>query len=194
MPAALIGLVMQMLAKNADDRPASARAVVEAIQAVEKSLNDPKRGLERRHRIRYGRGRHRNTVGTAKSTAVTPADAPPWPGALRRLWPRFAAAILLAALGAYWFGPAVVRYATDKGELVIEIDDPEVEVIINEQKGVTIHDKPHEGAAFVLKPGRHDLTAGDYEIQGDGSRRRRTPLHEGFLHQTRRRHVRQGDV
>jgi WD40 repeat protein/predicted Ser/Thr protein kinase len=162
LPAAASDLVMRLLAKNANDRPASARAVVEAIQAIEKTLatsQGDSSGI-----TALGFDANVKADDRDKSTAVMPAVATGRPATFRRLWPRFAAAVLLI-LAVYWCGPAVVRYATDKGELVIEIDDPEVKVIIDQQKGVTIRDKAHEGAEFLLKPGRHDLTAGDYEIE-----------------------------
>jgi len=170
LPAAASDLVMRLLAKNADNRPASARAVVEAIQAIEKTLATSEADWNGATEL----GMHAHVLANDrdKSTAVMPAVVPALPqGAaparaarFRRLWPRFAAAVLLG-LAVYWCGPAVVRYATDKGELVIEIDDPEVKVIIDKLKGVTIHDKAKGGGTFTLMPGRHDLTAGAYEIE-----------------------------
>jgi hypothetical protein len=43
-----------------------------------------------------------------------------------------AVAVLLAVLGAlaWWFGPTVLRVATNKGELVVEVEDPDVEVAV----------------------------------------------------------------
>jgi hypothetical protein len=43
-----------------------------------------------------------------------------------------AAAVLLAVLGplAWYFGPAVIRVVTNKGELIVEVDDPAVEVVV----------------------------------------------------------------
>ena len=75
-----------------------------------------------------------------------------------------AAVVLLGTLAyaAYLFGPAIVRYTSDEGELVIEIDDPGVAVI--DQTGATIHDKA-TGREYRVQPGRRDLKAGDYEIE-----------------------------
>ena len=71
---------------------------------------------------------------------------------MRRL--AFGAVVLLGllALAAYLFGPAIVRYPTDEGELVIEIDDPQVQAVVD-QTGVTIHDKATD-RRYVVKPGR----------------------------------------
>ena len=66
-------------------------------------------------------------------------------------------------MAGWRFGPAVLRYASDEGELVIEIDDPRVEAVVA-QTGVTIHDKTN-GRQYKVTPGRHDLKSGDYEIE-----------------------------
>ena len=89
------------------------------------------------------------------------------PTAPRRGWRRLAvgAAVLLGllALAAYLAGPAVLRYVNDEGELVIEIDDPQVQAVVD-QTGVTLHDKAND-RSYKVKPGRRDLKAGDYEVE-----------------------------
>jgi len=110
----------------------------------------------------------------AKPPSTKPLRAPafdrrldPAPTAPRRgrRWMAVGAAVLLGLLGlaAYLFGPAVLRYATDEGELVIEIDDPQVQAVVD-QTGVSLHDKATDHT-YKVKPGRRDLKAGDYEIE-----------------------------
>jgi WD40 repeat protein/serine/threonine protein kinase len=116
LPTAVSDLVMRMLAKSADDRPPSARAVVEAIQAIEKTLSSSQ-GDDGDSAPRVG-GASLPGFAAPKSGRLTP------PLAIKRLWPWAAAAVLLI-LAILWCGPAVVRYAANKGEVVSGTDDPD---------------------------------------------------------------------
>ncbi|MBI2809087.1 MAG: protein kinase [Planctomycetes bacterium] len=62
---------------------------------------------------------------------------------------------------AYLFGPQVNRIATNKGELVIETDEANIEVTIKQ-----------DGAAIIDPTTRRriDLTVGDYEIELSGAK------------------------
>src|SRR5262249_6096985 len=82
-----------------------------------------------------------------------------------RWWPgRLAAVGLAGVVGVVGLlGVAVYRIATDRGELVIEIDDPQVEAILNQQ-GVTLHDRG-AGRKYLVQPGRQPLASGAYEIE-----------------------------
>ena len=153
LPPPLCDLIRGLLAKKAEDRPPSARAVVEAIRAIERE------GASSRTEIQV-----------AASTGPAASRRPPTPaaGVSPRTWLPVAAVVLLGTLAyaAYLFGPAIVRYTSDEGELVIEIDDPGVQAVID-QTGATIHDKA-TGREYRVKPGRRDvkpLKAGDYEIE-----------------------------
>src|SRR5262249_32622059 len=76
-------------------------------------------------------------------------------------WPWIAAGVLLlAVLGplGWLFGPMIHRIVTNKGELVIQVDDPNVEVIVK-QNGEQV-------AIVDRKTGRRvDLTAGEYTLE-----------------------------
>ena len=153
LPPSLCDLIRSLLAKKAEDRPPSARAVVEAIQAIERE-----------------EASSRTEIQVAASALPAAPRRPPTPaaGVSRRTWLPVAAVVLLGTLAyaAYLFGPAIVRYTSDEGELVIEIDDPRVQAVID-QTGATIHDKA-TGREYRVKPGRRDvkpLKAGDYEIE-----------------------------
>ncbi len=132
LPPALADLIMRLLTKEPAERPSSARAVVQAIEAIER--------------------------GFAPSAAPLPA-----PVRRRSGWRRMEAAALLALFAGaiYFFGPAVYRIATNKGELVITTDDPDIEVVIT-QNG-------HRVRALDLKTmQRITLSAGAYEIELPG--------------------------
>jgi hypothetical protein len=82
----------------------------------------------------------------------------PFSDARRRLpFFRLVIALALLLLGAGGLSAAVYRIATDKGEIIIETDDPSVEVVIRQGgKEVTILDPKTQH--------RVELRAGEYEI------------------------------
>ena len=72
--------------------------------------------------------------------------------------------MLLAVLGplVYWYGPAVFRIVTNKGELVIETDDPDVEVRVKRNgEQVTLVDTK-SNKEITLQAGTYQL-----ELAGD---------------------------
>jgi hypothetical protein len=113
---------------------------------------------------------------TAIEENVGSTGAHPW-----RSWRAIAAVavvLLVAALG-YAFSPTIYRLATDQGDLVIETNDPGVEVIIKDRVGKVID---RTGKREIL------LKKGEYEIDcviADGSSEQR------FL--TRRVTIRRAD-
>jgi uncharacterized protein (TIGR03067 family) len=77
-----------------------------------------------------------------------------------------AAGLLVCVLGlAQVFGATLYRVATNQGELVVEIDDPNVKVVLD-QAGVTVRDLATKREYHLeLKPAGHDLPAGEYELE-----------------------------
>jgi len=132
---ALSALVMRLLAKNPADRPQSAAEVIEALQALP-------------------------AIMSAESpSAAARSERPAIPAATgaRRRVPIFVAALLLAFLPLAWLcGGAVFRVVTNKGELVIETADPDLEVTIRNDRA-HVYDK--------VKDRRFLLTPGDYEVE-----------------------------
>jgi hypothetical protein len=88
------------------------------------------------------------------TTVAAPARPP------RQRWPWVAAAVVLLGVlgvGGALYGPAVYRIATDRGQLVIETADPDVEVVIKQGgQEVKIID-PKTGREVTLKAGTYQL-------------------------------------
>jgi len=154
VPAPLSDLIVRLLAKDPAQRPASAQAVVDELGTLERS---------------------KVCEATPEATASLSAPAPSSPASAqstkavsasrpasrhRRL---LAAAAVLAVVLlplAYLFAPTVIRIATNKGELVIETDDREVEVTVKHQG--------KEPLVLLLdrkKQRQIELRAGDYDIE-----------------------------
>jgi eukaryotic-like serine/threonine-protein kinase len=141
MPPPLSDLIERLLEKNPAERPQSAREVVQTLQVIE--CQQTERRDQRRER------------------RETPASFAPWPlSRAPRRWRRLAVAavlLVLLASGGYWFGPAIYRLATNQGLLVIEVDDPAVQVIVkqDEQQVTIIHTKTKQ--EVTLKAGKYQI-------------------------------------
>jgi hypothetical protein len=134
LPPELAELVTQLLSKDPARRPASAQEVADRLEALECRL-------------------------AALETQVLPGAAP----AARRFSPKgagLAAAAVLAVLlppVGYFCGGAVLRYASNRGVLVVEVDSAaDVEVTVR-QDGAVVRDRTSK-REMVLK-------AGDGEIE-----------------------------
>jgi serine/threonine protein kinase len=140
VPAPLADLVMRLLAKDPDARPASAAEVADALERIQGPIATP---------------------GGDEPPAQPPEPASPQPqvagGPGRRSRALLAAAVLLLALVplGYFFGGTVVRFATNQGEVVIEVDDPDTEVTLREG-GAVIQDRKGQ-RRITLAAGRHEL-------------------------------------
>ena len=128
LPPALANLLLRLLARDPADRPATARQAADAFLAIEREAAAP--------------------------TLTRPAAAP----RRRRRLPLAAAAVLLALLAgaAYWLVPALIRVQTDRGTLIVQVDDPDVEVLVR-QNGATVID--HK------KDRQYDLKAADGDVE-----------------------------
>jgi eukaryotic-like serine/threonine-protein kinase len=135
VPNELSDLVMQLLAKTAADRPASARAAADRLQAIQQAL----------------------ASAASPATPVSPVAKVAAKSPARRRSLLAAAIVLLCLMPlSYYFGGAVVRIAANKGELVVNSDDPNIEVTV---KGATatVYDKVKD-RSFVLTAGDYDVT------------------------------------
>src|SRR6202007_982333 len=131
-------LALQLLAKDPAARPATAAEVAERLQALERQLAAP--------------------PAPPPAPEMLPPSAPgPDGSAGLRPWALVTALVLLALLSlGYFFGGTVARFATNKGVLVVQVDDANVEVAIK-QNGVIVRDRTTK-REFVL-------TAGDGEVE-----------------------------
>jgi predicted Ser/Thr protein kinase len=142
LPQQFSALVMKLLAKNPADRMPSAQLLLEALAGIEQQTAVSTMGFH----------------GTAApaSTATAAGQKP------ARSRVRKNRLLLGSAIGALAFlvlvGLIVVRIATDKGELVIETDDPNIEVVVTQGgKQVTIID--------VQMKQQIRLASGTYELE-----------------------------
>jgi eukaryotic-like serine/threonine-protein kinase len=134
VPSALSALILQLLAKDRAQRPPSAQSVVDALDRIEH--------------------------GSPILQASVPVAIQPPALSRRRLLQRVAAAIVVFALlgiPSFLFGPAVYRFATDQGQLAIETDDPDIEIVVKQRgQQVQILDGK-TGRSVTLKAGNYDL-------------------------------------
>jgi WD40 repeat protein len=135
IPETLSRLVAALLARRPEGRPPSAEAVVRSLAAVEQEVDATD----------AGRG----------TRSLRPAPRRP----RRRVL--VAAGVLLLALLA---GAAVVvRLQTDQGEIVVQANDPQVEMLLAQGK-VRLHDRT-SGRKYNVVLGRQRQPSGDYEFE-----------------------------
>src|SRR5262249_44434472 len=88
--------------------------------------------------------------GANTDAEPTVAGDPAPAGRAGRRWPRaFVAVLLLGGLG--WLGVSVFRLVTATGELVIQVEDADIEVVVRGE-GATISDRSGK-RRFELRPG-----------------------------------------
>ncbi len=138
MPKPLAELVMWLLRKDPDGRPQSADVVVDSLDAID--------------------GGDWQSVAAASSPTRQPR-----PARARSMgrWFVGLAVVVLLGFSGYFAGPIVVSIAMNRGELVIETNDPDVKIeILADGEVCRIVDLRTEQAV--------DLTAGEYGIQVAG--------------------------
>jgi WD40 repeat protein len=91
----------------------------------------------------------------------SPARATVPPRRPRRLFAAAAVGLLFLLPLSYFFGGTVLRFATNKGELVIQTDVKDIEVTIK-NGAILVHDRARD-RRFTLTPGDYDV-----EVREDG--------------------------
>jgi hypothetical protein len=141
LPEPLSDLVLRLLAKKPEDRPASAQDVVSALESLE------------------GRPSARTKATRRRETDQTLAAGPgvgPVPPRRRLAW--WLGACMLAAGGIL---AGVVYVKTDRGTLQIETNAPDVKVVVEQDgKEVTVVDT-RTGREVRLKSGAYTLRLGE---------------------------------
>jgi WD40 repeat protein len=160
LPAGLADLVMQLLAKDPAQRPASAKAVVAAIQAIERNLAGPPAPAPAvPASTSPGKPAEQTIALPPRRTA--PANKPARPARFRKgMW---AAALLLSAsilgLGAW----GLTRVPSGDGTFVVQTDDPHFRLEVG-KTGATLSDLK-TGRTYDLKVLRRDGATGEYELE-----------------------------
>jgi eukaryotic-like serine/threonine-protein kinase len=158
LPAGLAELIMQLLAKDPALRPASAQEVADRLGALERQQALPPAVAPSSTEVMPALPATPAAETVAQSLVQT--ERPPSTGGspVRLRWavlvPVLAVALALVPL-AYFFGPTVLRFATNQGQVVLEVDDPTMEVTIKEN-GAVIRD-PQGQRVITLAAGEHDL-------------------------------------
>lgn len=145
IPPALAAVIMRLLEKDAMKRPQSAREVVSLLapSPFVEALPNPQQDFA------FDNG----------PTEVVPRAVPLKEPRTKRRWIWMAGSVAVLALSiVLFFAPTIIRIATNKGELVIEVDDPRVEVLVMPKAAHVVMDKGKTTEReFVLK-------ASDYHV------------------------------
>lgn len=152
VPRPLSDLILKLLEKKPEDRPASAWAVLEALQRIERNLADDRRipaAVAVPSDLTAVHEPNRQAGVAPRSPGVRPF----------RRW-LVAAAVLLALGGiGFFLGPTILRVKGGSGELVVEVDDPNLEIVVRQGK-VELTDKSAR-RTFQLEPGNWEVLLRD---------------------------------
>jgi serine/threonine protein kinase/WD40 repeat protein len=138
VPLALSRLIMQLLAKNPAQRPPSARAVIAALNGIGKD----------------------GSVDTDPDYRLWSGGNPP-SAADRRRAGLMATIVLLSVVLA---GLILLRLALAPGWLVIDTENPDLEVVVRHRGEVVLPASTER--TFQLKPGHYDLALVDTNAHG----------------------------
>lgn len=182
-PEELEAIFRKMVAKNPEDRFATVTQLRAALQPLVALATPIRATAHAGSHFQAGVPSDRDTSTAAidptmapdvlRNRSVTMSLPPPPPPRLdgvrppRRFAPRSvrALAIVLALLAlaatAYLLAPVIFRVGSEHGELIVEIDDPNVEVAVK-LEGVVIHEKSKK-RDYTLKPGDGEVLIFDKE-------------------------------
>jgi serine/threonine protein kinase/formylglycine-generating enzyme required for sulfatase activity len=169
LPRELSDLVMKLLAKDPAERIATASEVVQAIQAMEKKQTHEKAAADKTEAITAGAPHSPRTAGKSsrRDSGETPTKTLALPP--RR---RSAALIAVGVLGVFGVlallltGGAVFYWQTNNGVVIIETNDPEIQVSFDQKdlifKGADTQD-------LRVGPGEYGMHVkkGDLEFDTD---------------------------
>jgi len=175
-PATLVSLFESMVAKKPETRTQSMAAVLTALKPIA-HLAIRVEGCRVGESIGIGIPSDVSPLRDTSSAGIdntiphapfvkpaepeTPSPVPMMEPPPRRHWQAVIVGLALLGLIAYFLAPLVFRVESEHGDLIVEIDDPEVEVVIR-QGGVTVVDKSKK-REFLLKAGDGEVLIFDRE-------------------------------
>jgi serine/threonine protein kinase/Leucine-rich repeat (LRR) protein len=147
IPDELADLVMELLHRDPAKRPSSASEVAQRLETLEHRQPAPDR------------------IAQPVAASVVP-ERIVQPVNRQSRWRPVAVTIAASlVIIAVLFGGVLVRFATDRGEVVIAVDDPETEVTVKEG-GAVIHDKKGQ-RSITLSAGEHELEVSVKDANGE---------------------------
>ncbi len=173
-PVKLQQLIHRLLAKNPDDRPASAQLVVTELQTIITELDpasntvpmatpvaglpDPWAGIDDETNATEQIEREQSPETTVEAK----------PGRSRNRLLVAVGLLALIPLG-WWLATVILRVETENGTLVVKIDDPEIEARI--KNGKLILTGPDDKVRYTLSLSERDkkIDAGPYKIRVEGA-------------------------
>jgi eukaryotic-like serine/threonine-protein kinase len=137
IPKALSDLIGELLSKSPDQRPPSAQVVADRLQAIEQKLLS-------------------QTVVAKPDSGGLPTNSRAKRG-ISSKWAvgAMVGVLVLLPLVSVLFGAQIIRIATNKGQIVIKVDDPAIEVLLKENHAVLLDRTGH--AEITLAAGEHQL-------------------------------------
>jgi serine/threonine protein kinase len=152
LPEVLASLVHRLLAKDPSQRPATPAEVARDLEpfcmGTDLARLDPRVTVEIPVPAQAPLVCEQAPAETAPTTASPRRD-------IKRRWLVAVAALVLLLPLTYFFGGTVIRCATNQGQVVIEVDDPSVEVTVKEGEAVLL-DRTG-GRIITLAAGKHEL-------------------------------------
>ncbi|MDW8242668.1 MAG: protein kinase [Thermogemmata sp.] len=156
LPSELSTLILRLLEKEPAKRPASAREVIAVLTAIESYGS-----IETLPNIKSPPLIQTPTFPSPNQNERTPSARPT--RRQPRWWATAAIGLVFAPL-AYFLGGTLIRIATNQGELLVEVDDPTIELRIV-QNGVIVQDRTSQ-REFTLTAGKGEIEV--YEKNGVG--------------------------
>jgi serine/threonine protein kinase len=169
-PPALSQLVMKLLEKNPANRPATAAAVIQALDAMQadpatRSTDTLELPVSQAIQVAPQQGSS-SLPPTAGLRATGGGDQPRGRSAIRRRTPpgfrvalAFCGALAMVLCGVVYF------VKTDQGTLVVKIEDPAVEAVLVKD-GLVIRDKDSSRTWTITAAETKSLPTGKYQVDG----------------------------
>jgi hypothetical protein len=152
VPAELSELIMELLAKDPAARPPTARAVGDRLLALERQIAQPSTAV-----AQTPVGTHVAPASDGDRKGTKPNRSVALPPARKRPPVLTVAAVGLLVLAplAWFCGGTIIRFATNQGDLVIEVEDNDVEVRIV-RDGLSVVDLTSK-REFTLTAGKGEI-------------------------------------